>query len=213
MGDASGKDDEKPLHPVSLDSFYLGKFTVTNCEFIEFLQATNYDFPSQPALDSDPMLPVTNVNWFDAFAYCRWLSELSGERYRLPTEAEWEYAARSGSPENIFPWGTRDWTQWPELHSRFKNGPEVVGSFEPNALGIFDMGMNVHEWCMDWFDPLFYSNSPAHNPQGPPYGKRRSSRGGSWRHQIKITRCAARSSIPPEFRYADYGFRVAREIN
>jgi formylglycine-generating enzyme required for sulfatase activity len=103
-------------------------------------------------------------------------------------------------------------SEWPELHALFQNGPEPVGSFEPNSFGIHDMGMNVHEWCSDWYDPVYYKNSPVKNPKGPAAGSRRSSRGGSWRHQIKITRCAARSSIPPDFRYADYGFRLVREL-
>lgn len=212
MGDQSGSDDERPVHAVSLDSFELGKFTVTNREFIEFLEATHHDFPRQLLKKTDPARPVVNVSWFDAIAYCGWLSERSKRRCRLPTEAEWEYAARSGSEKNIFPWGTRSWNEWPDLHDRFNDGPEPVGCFDPNEFGLCDMGMNVHEWCSDWYDSTYYSHSPSQNPKGPESGARRSSRGGSWRHQIKITRCAARSSIPPEFRYADYGFRVLREI-
>ena len=213
MGDNSGNDDEKPVHPVFLSPFDLGKFTVTNSEFIEFLDANHYDFSRQFLKDTGPDQPATHINWFDAFAYCRWVSKTSGDHYRLPTEAEWEYAARSGSITNIFPWGTRGWNEKTELHERFKNGPEPVGSFEPNEFGLHDMGMNVHEWCLDWYDPLYYGNSPPENPKGPLAGTRRSSRGGSWRHQIKITRCAARSSIPPDYRYADYGFRLLRELN
>jgi sulfatase modifying factor 1 len=203
MGTDSGNEDEQPVHEVFVDAFHIGKFPVTNSEFCEFSGATN----------SDPNLPVTNVSWLDAVEYCKWLSSISGHTYRLPTEAEWEYAARSGRAENVYPWGTRNWNEWPELHACFQHGPEAVGSFEPNSFGIHDMGMNVHEWCSDWYDPLYYKNSPPKNPQGPASGSRRSSRGGSWRHQIKITRCAARSSIPPDYRYADYGFRVVREIN
>lgn len=80
---------------------------------------------------------------------------------------------------------------------------------EPNGYGLFDMCENVHEWCSDWYDPGYYLVSPRENPLGPENGVRKASRGGAWRHHIKIARCAARSSIPPEFRYADYGFRVA----
>jgi len=211
MGDDSGNDDEKPVHDVFVDPFYIGKFTVTNRDFREFLNATDYNFPGHTA--TDLLHPVINVNWFDAVEYCRWLSSATGDRYRLPTEAEWEYAARSGRAENMYPWGTRNWNELPELHTRFQNGPEQVGSFDPNSFGIHDMGMNVHEWCSDWYDRLYYRNSPVYNPKGPASGTRRSSRGGSWRHQIKITRCAARSSIPPDYRYADYGFRLVRELD
>jgi len=82
---------------------------------------------------------------------------------------------------------------------------------EPNPYGLYDICQNVHEWCSDWYDPGYYAVSPVDNPRGPAHGKRRASRGGAWRHHIKVARCAARSSIPPEFRYADYGFRVAAD--
>src|SRR5205814_5045168 len=91
------------------------------------------------------------------------------------------------------------------------NGPEPVATSRPNGYGLFDICENVHEWCSDWYDPLYYGSSPEEDPRGPSSGTRRASRGGAWRHQIKIARCAARSSIPPEFRYADYGFRVASD--
>lgn len=204
MGSESGADDEKPIHEVFVSSFQIARYPITNREFAQFAadqisHDSNFNHRDQP---------VTSINWFDAIAYCEWLSKQTGKSYRLPTEAEWEFAATAGDPKNIYPWGTRDWNQRPELHSRFQNGPECVGSFEPNPFGIHDMGMNVHEWCSDWYDQN-YSHSPHENPKGPSNGERRASRGGSWRHQIKITRCAARSSIPPIMRYADYGFRVA----
>jgi formylglycine-generating enzyme len=85
-----------------------------------------------------------------------------------------------------------------------------VGIYPPSAFGFYNLGDNVHEWCLDWYDPGYYGYSPDRNPRGPAKGSRRASRGGSWRHHIKVTRTAARSSIPPDFKYADYGFRVAR---
>jgi formylglycine-generating enzyme required for sulfatase activity len=205
MGSEIGADDEKPLHEVYVSPFQIARYPITNREFAQFAadqisHDSNFNHPDQP---------VTSVSWFDAVAYCDWLSNQTGKSYRLPTEAEWEFAATAGDPKNIYPWGTRDWQQRSELHSRFQNGPETVGLFEPNGLGIHDMGMNVHEWCSDWYANNYYAQSPRENPKGPSNGDRRSSRGGSWRHQIKITRCAARSSIPPMMRYADYGFRVA----
>jgi formylglycine-generating enzyme len=204
MGSENGSDDEKPVHEVCVDPFEIGIFPITNRQFQEF--ATH----QSPQLNLDhPEQPVTSVSWFDAVAFCEWLREKTAKMYRLPTEAEWEFAATAGNSTNIYPWGTRTWNECPELHQHFQKGPEVVGLFEPNKFGIHDMGMNVHEWCSDWYDREYYSVSPRENPKGPLNGTRRSSRGGSWRHQIKITRCAARSSIPPGMQYADYGFRVA----
>ena len=93
--------------------------------------------------------------------------------------------------------------------ARWIEGPEPIATSEPNGYGLYDMCENVHEWCSDWYDPRYYEVSPVEDPKGPESGTRKASRGGAWRHQIKIARCAARSSIPPEFRYADYGFRVS----
>jgi formylglycine-generating enzyme required for sulfatase activity len=95
---------------------------------------------------------------------------------------------------------------------RWKNAPEEVGLYAPNPFGLYNPGDNVHEWCADWYDADYYARSPERNPQGPKSGVRKASRGGSWRHHVKVTRTAARSSIPPEFKYADYGFRLARTI-
>src|ERR1700723_2881069 len=136
----------------------------------------------------------------------------SGRRYRLPTEAEWERAARGGVEQKQFPWGDEPPEHLTNYSVRWKNGPEPVGRAERNAYGLCDIGANVHEWCADWFAAEYYGASPERNPQGPTQGARKSSRGGSWRHQIKISRCAARASIPPEFQYADYGFRVVRDL-
>jgi sulfatase modifying factor 1 len=161
---------------------------------------------------SHPEQPVVAPSWFDAVAYCEWLSALTHRRYRLPTEAEWERAARGGAEQKLYPWGDEPLESLADYASRWKTAPERVGRAERNAYGLFDIGANVHEWCADWFDADYYRVSPERNPQGPAEGTRRASRGGSWRHQTKVSRCAARSSIPPEFQYADYGFRVARDI-
>lgn len=216
MGSDEGVDDERPAHEVWVDPFLIGKYTITNQEYEIFVNVSKCPVPLPFRNDPNfnhPTQPIVGVNWFDANAYCHWLSELTGCHYRLPTEAEWEFAARSGSSKNLYPWGTRGWKEWPELHSRFRSGPEPVGSFEPNILGICEMGMNVHEWCSDWYDAKYYQYSPARNPKGAQESTRRSSRGGSWRHQLKITRCSARSSLPPGMRYADYGFRLIMEKN
>jgi formylglycine-generating enzyme required for sulfatase activity len=148
---------------------------------------------------------VVSVSWLDAVAYCEWLAGQWNRPVRLPTEAEWEFAARGGFAQRAYPWGD----SLPAVEpGRWREGPEPVGRGEPNGYGLFDMCQNVHEWCADWYDPAWYAVSPAVDPQGPAHGVRRASRGGAWRHHIKFSRCAARSSIPPEFRYADYGFRI-----
>jgi len=152
---------------------------------------------------------VVAVSWLDAVAYCEWLSVACAKHYRLPTEAEWERAARGGAENSPYPWGDCPPEKLPEYANRWKTGPEPVGLYSPNAYGLYNLGDNVHEWCSDWYDAGYYACSPERNPPGPAKTSRRASRGGSWRHHIKVTRTAARSSIPPEFKYADYGFRIA----
>jgi formylglycine-generating enzyme required for sulfatase activity len=210
MGSDTGQSVESPVHRVWVDPFAMAATQVTVEEYARFLDATGNAPPpfwSDPNF-SHPQQPVVAVSWFDAVAYCEWLSSMTGSRYRLPTEAEWERAARGGAEGFSFPWGNDPPTSRPGYQDRWKTGPEPVGQSEPNAFGLFDMCENVHEWCSDWYGPDYYAISPDRNPQGPEEGARKASRGGSWRHQIKISRCAARSSIPPEFKYADYGFRV-----
>jgi formylglycine-generating enzyme len=194
MGQENGRDDERPAHRVKVASFWLARFQVTNADY---------------GAPGDPSLPVTNVNWFDAVAFCERIGREWGLPVRLPTEAEWEFAARGGAEERLYPWGDK----LPEVMSgRWQEGPCPVGLDEPNGFGLYDMCQNVHEWCSDWYDAGYYAVSPAENPRGPAHGSRRASRGGAWRHHIKVSRCAARSSIPPEFRYADYGFRAACDV-
>jgi len=202
MGQEDGRDEERPVHRVVVAPFRLCRFQVTNADFAAFRQFA-YECAE---------LPVTSVSWFDAVDYCRWLSAEWQMAIRLPSEAEWEFAARGGQEQQPYPWGDRPVTSRAGYADRWLRGPEPVATSAPNAYGLFDMCENVHEWCSDWYDPRYYTESPAENPQGPATGTRRASRGGAWRHHIKIARCAARSSIPPEFRYADYGFRVAASV-
>jgi formylglycine-generating enzyme required for sulfatase activity len=214
MGSATGQDNERPVHRVWVDSFQLAACQVTHAEYAAFLGATEMAPPPSwnDANFNHPEQPVVAVSWFEAVKYCEWLSAKSGQRYRLPSEAEWEWAARGGVEGKLFPWGDAPPQSLPDYAARWKNGPEPVGRYAPNGFGLYDICENVHEWCSDWFSPDYYAVSPERNPRGPETGQRKASRGGSWRHHIKVTRCAARSSIPPEFQYADYGFRVACEL-
>jgi sulfatase modifying factor 1 len=215
MGSEGGQENERPVHRIWIDSFYLAACQVTNAEYARFLDSTGSDTPSlwDHANFNHPEQPVVAVSWFEAVKYCERLSANNGRKYRLPTEAEWERAARGGVEGKMFPWGDGPPQSLPNYEARWKTGPERVAESAPNAFGLFDICQNVHEWCSDWYQPEYYALSPERNPLGPETGERRTSRGGSWRHHIKVTRCAARSSIPPEFRYTDYGFRVACDLS
>jgi sulfatase modifying factor 1 len=202
MGQDDGRDEERPAHRVTVAPFLLGRYQVTNADYGEF----------RPFAFDDPRKPVASVSWFDAAEYCDWLSRKWSMAVRLPTEAKREFAARGGVEQQLFPWGNEPPASRERYAERWREGPEPVGTSAPNGYGLFDMCENVHEWCSDWYDPRYYAYSPAEDPRGPESGTRKASRGGAWRHHIKIARCAARSSIPPEFRYADYGFRVAAEL-
>ncbi len=214
MGSDAGQEVERPVHRVWVDAFALAETQVTVAEYAIFLQESG---KSAPPFWSDPNFnrpeqPVVAVSWFEAAAYCDWLSQKIGSRCRLPSEAEWERAARGGLEGRLFPWGDEPPQARPGYAERWKNGPEAVRQSQPNAYGLFEMCENVHEWCRDWFQPDYYRVSPERDPTGPVEGERKASRGGSWRHHIKIARCATRSSIPPAFQYADYGFRVAGDV-
>ncbi len=213
MGQDDGRDEERPVRRVRVSPFGLGITQVTNAQYDLFCMATKRPavlFRQQKQFDRLAQ-PVVAPSWFDAVAYCEWVTTVTGTQFRLPTEAEWEWAARGGLERRLYPWGDEPVTGRKDYPSRWHDGPEPVATSAPNGYGLFDMCENVHEWCSDWYDPGYYSVSPCCDPKGQVQGTRRVSRGGSWRHQIKIARCAARSSIPPEFKYADYGFRVACE--
>jgi sulfatase modifying factor 1 len=219
MGSASGQDCERPVHRVWVDAFQLAATQITNAEYAHFLCASG----SQPPPfwnDKDfnhPQHPVVGVSWFSADHYCQWLASQTGRTYSLPTEAQWERAARGDLEQQDFPWGNDPQQSLPDYATRWQTGPEPVARYFPNPFGIYNLCDNVHEWCSDWYDPNYYATSPERNPRGPEpssaAGQRKSSRGGSWRHHIKVSRCSARSSIPPEFQYADYGFRVACAVS
>jgi formylglycine-generating enzyme required for sulfatase activity len=217
MGSEEGQDEERPAHRVWVDALEMGIYQVRNRDYTVFLQATAHPPPpywNDPDFNH-PDQPVVAVSWHEALKYCDWLSRLTGRRCRLPTEAEWERAARGRRKRCRYPWGDEPPNDWPEYVERWSGevrGPLPVGKGTPNPFGLYDIGENVHEWCADWFSASYYKSSPERNPPGPPTGERRASRGGSWRHQIKVSRCSARSSIPPDFQYADYGFRVARYL-
>ena len=216
MGCEQGRDEEQPVHRVRVDGFFMAVFPVRNRDYRVFLDATGHPPPPfwEDANFNHPDQPAAAVSWFEAVKYCEWLSRRSGRRYRLPTEAEWERAARGGVEGALYAWGDEPPLSHPGYVQRWGGKIDAtlpVGGGEPNVWGVYELGENVHEWCADWFQKDYYAHSPSENPLGPLTGERRASRGGSWRHHIKVSRCAARSSIPPQFQYADYGFRVVAD--
>jgi formylglycine-generating enzyme required for sulfatase activity len=204
---------ERPRHRVFIDAFEIAPVTVRRSEYAVFLQETRRESPRDWTFPSfaDPEQPVVGVNWLDATAYCEWLSQSTGALYRLPYEAEWEKACKGGNDSFEYAWGNEN----PEFLDRYRcawPAPQRVSEGLPNGYGLFHMGDNVHEWCCDWYDADYYAHSPDCNPHGPESGIRRASRGGSWRHLVKGTRAAQRSSLPPEYRYTDYGFRLVKQL-
>jgi len=233
MGSPDLGEAEKPAHRVYLDEYYIGLFEVTNAQYKTFCHATGYSYPvvtwepdgetTASDLINKPNFPVVGINWEDAVAYCRWLSETTGKQYRLPTEAEWEKAARGGLEGKKYPWGD----EAPEAGGRYRAnvGSEAdnnrlrkrdgflytapVGSFPPNGYGLYDVAGNVWEWCADIYDENYYCYSPEMNPLGPASGQKRVLRGGSWWGGPSRLPCAARLWNYPFIRYASTGFRVA----
>ena len=195
MGCDTGRDDERPARETWVPSFALARTPVTRAQYAAFRLATGALAPPwwDDAAFAHPDHPVVGVTWFEADAYAAWASRAFGGAWRLPTEAEWERAARGGLEGAVTAWG--DALPPGEVPDGPLAGPWPGGRGSPNGFGLCDMGTIVHEWCADW-----YSDA------------RRASRGGSWRHRVRWSPPSARSSLPPSYRYADYGFRVLREV-
>lgn len=206
MGWEDGHPGERPRHRVWLDAFAIARTPVTNRDYAAFLEDGASESPAwwQDSRFSAPDQPVVGVSWFDATLFCQWLSHRERMSCRLPTEAEWEKAARGDLEGARFPWGDDR-----PATAAFDRPPRPAET-PANPLGLLALSGVCHEWCQDWEDETYYARSPQRNPRGPETGARRVSRGGAWRHQDPWSPVAHRSSLLPALRYSDYGFRVAR---
>jgi formylglycine-generating enzyme required for sulfatase activity len=208
MGDTvgGGEPDEKPVHEVCVNDFYIGKYEVTQRQW-QRIMGNN---PSRFSNCGDNC-PVEQVSWNDTQDFIRKLNSQSGKQYRLPTEAEWEYAARSGGKGEKWA-GTSSESSlgdyaWYSANSGGSSHP--VGQKQPNGLGLHDMAGNVWEWCQDWYGGSYYSQSPRDNPGGPSSGSDRIYRGGCWRVTARNLRAACRRGDYPGARDSFLGFRLA----
>jgi formylglycine-generating enzyme required for sulfatase activity len=231
MGSTNGEGDEKPVHSVTVDDFYMSKYEVTNADYIKFLNDkgvnSNGSYGGTEYIDmddgdcaigyrngsfyfkgsndaDDEKCPVIEVTWYGADAYCKWAGG------RLPTEAEWEYAARGGNKSNGYRYAgshNADEVAW---YNGSPGRTHPVGQKKPNELGLYDMSGNVWEWCSDWYSRGYYENSPSSNPKGPSNGSDRVDRGGSWNNYAKRCRVANRDYSDPSDGGNLLGFRLAR---
>ncbi len=197
------ESDEKPIHSVTVGDFYIGKTEVTQAQW----KAVMGDNPSRFTGGNNP---VEQVRWHEAVEFCKKLSQKEGVSYRLPTEAEWEYAARGGNASKGYEYsGSNNVGEVAEYDGNNDKSTKPVGGKEPNELGIYDMSGNIWEWCSDWYDSDYYKNSPSINPTGPSSGSDRVFRGGSWRYGATDCRVANRASADPDG-FVNLGFRVVR---
>ena len=198
---SDAESDEKPTHSVTLSDFYIGKYEVTQAQWKAVMG-------SNPSYFKGDNLPVENVSWNDIQEFIKKLNAQTGKKYRLPTEAEWEYAARGGNQSKGYKYSGSNNVgdvAWYTDNSNSKTHP--VGQKTPNELGIYDMSGNVWEWCQDWYGS--YSSSSQTNPTGPSSGSQRVLRGGSWCSSVRCCRVTFRSDDYPDRRSSAYGFRLA----
>ena len=200
--DSEADGDETPVHTVTLNDFYIGKYEVTQKEWRDIMG-------NNPSYFTGDNLPVENVSWNDIQEFLIKLNEETGQNFRLPTEAEWEYAARGGNESENYKYSGSnniDEVAWYYNNSNLQT--HNVGTKTPNELGIYDMSGNVWEWCSDWYDSNYYSNSPTENPAGTTSGSIRVLRGGSWYDHAKYCRPANRFYITPDSGGSSVGFRL-----
>jgi formylglycine-generating enzyme required for sulfatase activity len=241
MGSNEGEEDEKPVHEVTIRGFYMGKYEVTRGQFRKFVEATTYqteaekdggawiysveekkwvkkdglnwkkDAKGNDCFKTKENHPVIFVSYNDAIAYINWLKSTSNKKYRLPTEAEWEYAAKGGHKNSLYKYAGSDNIDEVAWYGDANDETHTVGTKKANALGIFDMTGNVWEWFSDWYDKNYYQYSNKSNPEGGLTGDYRVLRGGSFISNSYDCRPAFRSFTRPVSRNDDIGFRLAQD--
>lgn len=242
MGAADGAADERPVHRVYVSEFFIGRFPVTVDEYARFIRATGHPAPALrdlPAIASNAREaafrefaapyawhrgepptgrgnhPVVLVRYEDAEAYCQWLSETEDAVFRLPTEAEWEKAARGGVEGQPYAWGSgldpSRANYLIDTQQKRQRGTKPTGTYPPNGYGLYDIAGNVWEWVADWYDPDGYAGSGTRDPRGPGAGQLRIVRGGSWVcDDPAMLRSAHRHFVPPDTYAHSIGFRIVR---
>jgi formylglycine-generating enzyme required for sulfatase activity len=241
MGAADAEPDQRPVHRVTVREFFIGRFPVTNDEYAKFVRGTGHPAPSIEELPliasgalegtfrdlaapylwhgSEPPAghgshPVVLVRHADAVAYCAWISETLARRVRLPTEAEWEKAARGAADGRRYPWGNDfdpgGCCYLADPSTKRQRGTRPTGTYPPNAYGLCDMIGNVWEWVSDWYDAEYYGGHDRQDPGGPREGLLRVVRGGSWvTDDVAMLRTAYRHKVPPDTYAYSIGFRIA----
>jgi formylglycine-generating enzyme len=207
MGDRFNVYKNAPVHKVCVSDFYLGRYEVTQGQWEKVMGKSKNPSSYKKC---GPDCPVDSISWNDAQEFIKKLNAASGKQYRLPTEAEWEYAARSGGKDETWA-GTSDETRLGEYAWYYKNSGQTthkVGLKKPNGLGLYDMTGNVGEWCQDWFKLSYYENSPKDNPKGPDDGENRVQRGGSWNDGVIRVRPVVRTWYAPVSNSSIFGVRL-----
>jgi formylglycine-generating enzyme required for sulfatase activity len=243
-----GNEDEKPVHEVCLSDYYMGKYEVTVEDFKKFADESGYKTEAEKGngcyewdikkwdknkeinwrntdFEQTDKHPVVCVSWNDAVEYAKWLSKKEGKNYRLPTEAEWEYAVRDGGKKYEYIWGDGDpsgniadeaakkrfpsWTVWEGYNDGYVF-TSPAGSFKSKVTGLYDVAGNVWEWTSDWYGKKYYSSSPKDNPKGPEKGDKKVARGGSWLNKPDFFRASDRFRVEPAKRFVNGGFRLVK---
>lgn len=240
--------NSRPVHTVYLDAYYIGKYEARNAEYKKFIDDEGYtiqaywtaggfsQYGSQPiywinstyrggGISGNENFPVVGVSWYESMAYCKWLSTKTGKTYRLPTEAEWEKAAR-GTDQRRYPCGNNingSYANYLDSGDPYEPGLTPVGFYNGSAQGSFttndnaspynayDLAGNAWEWCSDWYDGSYYASSPESDPEGPSFGVNRVIRGGGWDTDTIYLHSAYRTSFNPSDRLHFIGFRCLRD--